>query len=120
MAKKVIIVDDSEQYGKTLELECKTRGFEAQWINDATQALEVIKKEKPSFIVLDVMMPGKHGLALLEEIQQDAELVKTPMAIASNFEKAKEVVDKQGIEFWSKNDMTLEMMGEKIEKKLQG
>ncbi|MFT3713535.1 MAG: response regulator [Archangium sp.] len=46
-------------------------------------ALELVRKEKPDLVILDVLMPGLDGLEVCKAIRQDAVLAKTPVLLLS-------------------------------------
>jgi two-component system response regulator YesN len=41
--------------------------------SDAVQGAELIRKERPDAVILDIRMPGRSGIGLLEEIKNDPE-----------------------------------------------
>ncbi len=58
-------------------------GFEARGFADGISMLEALKSEKPELIVLDIMLPGKDGVAVLKEIRNDPETRKIPVIMAT-------------------------------------
>ena len=42
--------------------------------------------EKPDLIILDLILPGKHGLEVLKEMKEDADLKATPVIVLSNLD----------------------------------
>ncbi|EGK10395.1 sporulation initiation phosphotransferase F [Desmospora sp. 8437] len=69
--KKVLVVDD--QYGIRILL---TEVFSRERINifqaaNGKLALEIIRKEKPDLILLDMKMPGMDGLELLRQLKKE-------------------------------------------------
>ena len=48
-----------------------------------SDALELIRAEKPDGVVLDMMMPDLSGLEVLHQIRNDAELASIPVIIVS-------------------------------------
>ena len=75
MAHKILIVDDEKNVlmvvKQALEAHC-----EVLTALDGQSALEIIKKDKPSFVFLDITMPGMSGLAVLEVVR---DLVPAPI-----------------------------------------
>lgn len=61
----------------------KSAGFETKGFPDGLSCWELLKKEKPDLIVLDVMLPGMDGLELLGKIRESAELNKIPVIMAT-------------------------------------
>ena len=52
-------------------------GFETRGFPDANEFFEALKNEKPSLILLDVMLPGMDGVEVLQKLKS-AELCLTP------------------------------------------
>jgi two-component system alkaline phosphatase synthesis response regulator PhoP len=46
-------------------------------------ALELIRKERPDLVFLDVLMPGLDGLEVCKAIRADATLARTPVILLS-------------------------------------
>jgi two-component system, LytTR family, response regulator len=71
---KAIIVDDSAQARKLLKLMIQDLADDVLILGEAenvNEAVELIKKEKPDVVFLDIEMPGKSGLQLVEEISRN-------------------------------------------------
>jgi len=73
---KLLIVDDEEGiidgFKKTLKIAKIKEEHTIFDAHDAFKALEIIKEHKPNIIFLDIIMPGKDGLKLLEEIKAES------------------------------------------------
>lgn len=50
---------------------------------DGDEAIERAKSERPDVIILDMMMPGQSGLAVLARIRGDLELENTPVLMVT-------------------------------------
>jgi DNA-binding response OmpR family regulator len=53
---KIILVDDNTDYLFTMESFLKRNGFEVETSDDGQKGLELVRKEAPDIILLDVMM----------------------------------------------------------------
>jgi CheY-like chemotaxis protein len=60
---------------------------------DGAQALELVAKEKFTFVLLDLEMPGMNGLETLEAIRKSAETKHIPVIVLSN-ERRREIVQR--------------------------
>ena len=70
MAKAhLLIVDDEPNTLASLSRAFRLAGHEATVCDQAARALELVKNQKFDLILSDVVMPGKDGIALLEEIK---------------------------------------------------
>ena len=66
--------------------------------SDGRQALELIAKEKPDLVILDVVMPVMDGYFCLREINQRFGRTKIPVIILTARDRMKELFDLEGVE----------------------
>ena len=72
MRKKILIVDDHADLRQLVVLTLDDPNHEIIEACNADDALDMIMKDQPDLLVLDVMMPGKlNGLQLCEQIKND-------------------------------------------------
>ena len=67
--KTILVVDDEESICKTLVGVFNDEGFETFIANDGSSCLEMISKQVPSLVLLDIWMPGMDGMDTLKEIK---------------------------------------------------
>jgi len=89
--KKILIVDDEPNIVMSLEFAFKRKNFEVFIARDGTEALEIAKKEKPSVILLDIMMPQMDGYETLKKIREDLTLERTKIVFLTAKNKAEDV-----------------------------
>ncbi|HZC22113.1 MAG TPA: sigma-54 dependent transcriptional regulator, partial [Candidatus Binatia bacterium] len=77
----LLIVDDEANTLASLSRAFRLAGHEATVCDNANRALELAKSQKFDLILSDVVMPGKDGLALLEELKQQG--VAAPVVMMS-------------------------------------
>jgi DNA-binding response OmpR family regulator len=66
---KIFYVEDELFLGKIVKESLESRGFEVMMESDGAKATELFKKTKPDVCVLDIMLPGKDGFAIADEIR---------------------------------------------------
>jgi DNA-binding NtrC family response regulator len=81
MKSNLLIIDDDANTLASLSRAFRLAGHEAVVCDNPNRALDLIKSEKFDLIFSDVVMPGKDGLKLLEEIR--AAGVTTPVVMMS-------------------------------------
>lgn len=67
----ILIVDDEEDIRTLLHYNLQREGFKVDTVNDGLACLEFIQREKPTLILLDVMMPQLDGIEVCERIKAD-------------------------------------------------
>ncbi len=79
MQPKLLIVDDEAKVRKYLSSLMENRGYLVDTAHDGTSALEMVKKTDFDVVLLDVLMPGLDGLAVLQEIKRFKPLMEVIM-----------------------------------------
>lgn len=89
--KKILIVDDEPNIVMALEYTFKKNNFEVFIARDGHEALDILKKQLPDIIILDVMMPMVDGYATLEQIKKDESLQHCKVIFLSAKNKEKDI-----------------------------
>jgi DNA-binding response OmpR family regulator len=66
---KVAIVEDDAEIRKMLALTMQYAGYEVVSAGDGKRGLDIIIRERPQAVVLDVMMPGMSGFELCHAVK---------------------------------------------------
>jgi CheY-like chemotaxis protein len=111
--KTVLVVDDEPNVREYLKTVLEDAGFCVLTAGDGVEAFEIIRKERPDFISLDLVMPKKSGQKLLYELRHDAELSRIPVLIVTAH--AKDELGKGELEDMMKN-MVISGPGTYLEK----
>jgi two-component system, OmpR family, KDP operon response regulator KdpE len=77
---RILIVDDEPQILRFLRTGLPPHGYECLEATDATHAMQMVAKEKPDAIVLDLGLPDRDGFAVIEELRQT---LLTPIVVLS-------------------------------------
>ena len=67
---KVLMVDDEEDFVKTLAERMKMRDLDSDVALDGEQALRIVEDEVPDVMVLDLKMPGIDGMEVLRRVRK--------------------------------------------------
>lgn len=71
MTCKILIADDEPNILISLEYLMKREGYEVHVARDGQEALDVLRRERPRLVLLDVMMPRKTGFEVCQELRAD-------------------------------------------------
>jgi len=80
-AKKVLIVDDEPAVVSYLEMLLRDHGYETRSAANGQEALDLVRRERPDLVTLDVSMPEASGTRFYREIRGDAGLAGIPVVI---------------------------------------
>jgi DNA-binding NtrC family response regulator len=67
-ARRLLVVDDQRGITKVIRTIATSLGFEVREINDPQAATEAFSEFRPHVLVLDLIMPEKDGLDVLNEV----------------------------------------------------
>lgn len=83
--KKILIADDEKPLLDALIKKVTDAGYEVVSASEGNETLKKANEEKPDLILLDIMMPGKHGIDIFNEIRNSEWGKKVPVVFLSNY-----------------------------------
>lgn len=84
--KKILIVEDDEALLKALTIKCEKAGFKVVSTMSGKEVLLLVQKENPDGILLDLMLPDRDGMTILETLRgQDMNYTK-PVVVLTNLQ----------------------------------
>ncbi len=95
---KILIVEDDQFLQAMYVTRFEQAGFKVFSAEDGEKGLKIAKKEKPDFILLDVILPKMNGFEVLKELKADADTKDIKVMLLTNLSQRGEVEDglKQG------------------------
>lgn len=120
-SKKILLIEDEQIIIDLLGKKLQKEGYKVVIGRDGDEGLEKMRQENPDLILLDIVMPKKDGLEVLEEMMQDERINGIPVVIISNsgqpveLKRAKEL----GVRDWLiKTEFDPQEVLEKVERNL--
>ena len=80
---KVLVVDDYEPNLRGLGQLLERAHYTVLTATNGRDALEIVKRERPDLVLLDVLMPGISGLDVCAELKRNADTRLTPVVLIS-------------------------------------
>ena len=80
---RVLIVDDDREITRAIGLRLSNVGFKPIMAYDGQEGLEIVQKNPPDAIILDLRMPVMDGFQLLEKLQNSVHTRNIPAIILS-------------------------------------
>ena len=93
---RVMIVDDSALSRRTMRRILETGGYEVVEASDGMAALELYFLEKPSLVLLDLVMKGMYGLDVLVKLREMDPKAMVVVASADIQSSTRKLVDEAG------------------------
>jgi DNA-binding response OmpR family regulator len=100
---RILVVEDEVHIQRLIKLVLEKHGFQVAAVGTGEEALKHLAEtpEKPDLVLLDILMPGIDGLAVLRSIKADARLKDIPVVMLTAL--AQENVVLQGIKLGAKD-----------------
>jgi len=92
--KKVLVVDDDPYILMSLEFLMKKNGYDVMVARNGTEALDIVGKQMPDIVLLDIMMPDVDGYEICRYIKKTVKLKHTKIVFMSA--KSKEADIQKG------------------------
>jgi PAS domain S-box-containing protein len=87
---KVLIVDDERDARELLSAMLSAKGAEVKTVSSAKEALDEIRKWRPSILVSDICMPGEDGYALIRRVRKLADVGRVPAVALTAYARAED------------------------------
>ncbi len=84
MDKKILIVDDSPAEVRLIQNFLENEGYCPVGLSDPRRVEETIVAEKPSVILLDVVMPDRNGFQLCRDLKNNAQFSAIPVILVTS------------------------------------
>lgn len=89
---KILVVDDNEKNVELLEAILLAADFEVLKAYNGKQAIEMVGKERPDLLLLDIMMPQLDGFQVCEILRKDSQNTGLPVIMVTAKDKESDIV----------------------------
>ncbi|MFP4672027.1 MAG: sigma-54-dependent transcriptional regulator [Desulfohalobiaceae bacterium] len=99
----ILVVDDEEDIRISMAGILEDEGYQVQTCSSGEEALQILNREEPDLLYLDIWLPGKDGIKILERVRQDHSGVPVVMISGhGNIETAVDSIKKGAFDFIEK------------------
>jgi len=107
--KPILIVDDKNHHRLLMQDVLQSAGYPVEAVNTGEKALEWVKENEPSMLIVDVMMPGISGFEVLRVLRDRDPEQKIPVILTTARDLTvgeKRKVEGLGAQFMGKSQMS--------------
>ena len=122
MTKYILLAEDDRFLRRACETKLKQRGFDVEVAMDGEEALAMARGRVPDLLLLDLLMPKRDGLAVLEALKADEATSRIPVVILSNSSKDLEMRQAStlgAVDYWIKSNLSLQEICDRVERLLR-
>lgn len=117
VSRRVLVVDDDPDIRMVLDLTLQHFGFDVIQAADGSEALEIARQEELDVVLLDVMMPGQDGLAVLAALRDDPRTGHLPILLLTARARPSDAVG--GLQAGADDYITKPFDGEEVVARIQ-
>jgi two-component system response regulator VicR len=81
--KKILCIEDEQEMIDLIRLILSRRGFEIYGANGGKEGLEIIRKDHPDLVLLDLMMPDMDGWEVYQQMKADDTTKDIPVIVVT-------------------------------------
>jgi DNA-binding response OmpR family regulator len=93
---RVLIVEDEANIVLSLEILLRRAGYETAATSDGDEALDLIRRDRPDVVLLDIMLPKRNGYEVCRAVKSDPVTSAIPVIMLTA--KGQEVEILKGLE----------------------
>jgi len=83
MTARILLIDDNPRFTTLMAKALDRFGYEPVIENNSLLALEMVRRVRPSLILLDVMMPDRDGSMVLSDLRHDVTTREIPVILVT-------------------------------------
>lgn len=115
--KTILIVDDNQIYTNTLKDTLEKGGYKILTAEDGNKGFSLASTNNPDLIILDIIMPEKNGLLVLEDLKKLEETKNIPIIVSSDYPGVENLIKEfNNINYVLKSEISNKELLAKIEK----
>lgn len=121
--KHVLVVEDEEFLVRALTDNLLSEGCTTSVAMDGEAVFDELKKERPSLILLDLLLPKKNGFDVLRDLKASPEFQHIPVVVLSNLGEDAEIkraLDLGADDYFVKSQHPIQEVIEKVQEYLKG
>ncbi len=88
---KIVLVEDDPFLANMYVSKLEASDFTIMHEEDGRKGFDLIMKEKPDLILLDILLPGVDGFEVLKKLKKDVKLKEIPVILLTNLGQKNDV-----------------------------
>ena len=85
MHKTILLVEDNEVNRRLAGFLLRSHGYEVREATTAAAAFEMVDKERPDLIVMDIQLPGMDGLEITKKLKEQPATADIPVIAVTSY-----------------------------------
>ena len=83
--KKILLVEDNEVNRRLAGFLLRSHGYQVREATSGAAAFEMVEKERPDLIVMDIQLPGMDGLEITKKLKEQPATADIPVIAVTSY-----------------------------------
>jgi len=119
MPSKILLVDDEKEFVHTLSERLQSRNLSPAIAYNGEEALSIIESDEPEVVVLDLQMPGIHGIEVLRRVKKGHPMTEVIILTGHGSEKEREAADELGAFAYLRKPVDIKVLSDTMKEAYQ-
>lgn len=117
---KILVIEDNPVDAKMIMTNLKAEGYQVIGANNGKDGIKLAKKKKPDLIIMDMILPGMHGLEASIKLKENPETKEIPIIAVTVMDSSDFIREcyKEGISAFIKKPYDFKELFNTIEKNI--
>ncbi len=112
--RNILVVDDEENIREFLKEFLEEHNFKVTLADDGQKALELIEENLPGLMIVDLLLPGEHGIPLIKTIKQKYFIPTIIISSIYDRDEVEDFMEEYFVEAFLEKPLNLDLLLEKI------
>ena len=118
----LLIAEDDQFYANLYKTKLEKEGFAVVISTNGSETMQLIEKNKPNLIILDIVMPELDGFEVLKQLKQKPDFKNVPVIVLSNLGQQEDIdraLSLGAFRYIVKSNVSIHDMVESVEEALR-
>ena len=115
---KILVIDDEQGIRDLLDTLLSRKGYDVVLADNGQKGLELLRRERPDIMVLDLKMPGMNGLTVLQQVRSLNPQQPVIILTGGGTPEAEQQVRALGVTEFVEKEFSLHHLGESLHRLL--
>jgi DNA-binding response OmpR family regulator len=117
--KRILLVDDDREIVESMKIALEASGYEILIARDGNQGLAMAERENPDLVILDMMMPKRSGILVIEKLRRSRPVpIRIIMITANEGNRHKAYAELLGVDDYIRKPFAMDRLIDSVERLL--
>jgi DNA-binding response OmpR family regulator len=118
--KRILLVDDDREIVESMRIALGASGYEILIARDGNQGLVMIERDNPDLLIVDMMMPKRSGILVLEKVRRTRPVpLRVIMITANEGSRHKAYAELLGVDDYIRKPFAMDRLIESVDRLLK-